>query len=126
MKRWIALGLMAGFFGAALAWADMVETKKDGILNGTILSESDQEIQFKDSTGKTRVFKKKDVLFMDKEDASKKAKLFFQKALEILKNVPKNIKKMTDQWTKKFIGAASKPLDRSAANARSDELNFRR
>ena len=126
MKRWIALGLTAGFFGAALAWADMVETKKDGILNGKILSESDQEIQFKGSSGQTRVFKKKDVLFMEKQDDSKTMKQFFQKALEILKNAPQKIKKMTDQWTKKFIGAVSKPLDRSAANAKSDELNFRR
>ena len=52
MRRWIALGLM-GFFCATAAWADMIETKKDGILNGKILSENAEEVRFKNAKGRT-------------------------------------------------------------------------
>ena len=121
MKRWIALGLVGGSF-CATAWADMIETKKDGILNGKILSENSQEVRFKNEKGQMLVFKKKDILFEDKEDPAKKMKLMALQAWEWVKDLPKLVRKTSDQLTEKFIGKMSAPLDRSAANAKSEQL----
>ena len=130
MKRWIALGLVMGFFGAASASADIIETKKDGMLNGKILSENGEEVQFKNAKGQTLVFKKKDILFEDRESAAggksdnvQKGKQLARKAWGWLKNVPSAVRNWSDQLTEKLIGKVSAPLDRSAANAKSDALN---
>ena len=122
MKRWMALGLLSGFFCATVSWADMIETRKEGILNGKIMSENDREVHFKNAKGQTMVFKRSDVLFEDKEDISKKTKQAAQKFWEWLKNLPKAMRKGSDQWTDKFIGTVGAPLDRSGANAKSDQL----
>ena len=123
MRRWVALGLLSGFFCTASAQADMIETKKDGILNGKILSENGQEVRFQNAKGKTLIFKKTDILFEDKEDIAKKSKQMAQKVWDWLKNLPKMIRKRSDQLTEKFIGTVGAPLDRSGANAKADQLN---
>ncbi len=125
MNRSTALWFLCGFFCMTIAHADMIETKRDGVINGKILSENNQELKFKDAKGQMRVFKKQDVIFQEKEkDAGPKAmNQTVEKAKEWLKNAPKNVKKTTDQLTEKFIGKMSKPLNRSAANAKSDALN---
>ncbi len=123
MKRRALIGFMIGFFCVTLAKADMLETRKEGILNGKILSENDHEVHFKDAKGRTLVIKKKDVLFVDKENSSKAIRQTTQKVLEFLKHVPGNIKKYTDQLTEKFIKKVSSPLNRSGANAKMEALS---
>lgn len=122
MKRWAMLGFVGVFFCVTVAWADIIETKKDGILNGTILSENEKEVQFKDAKGQTRIFNKTDVLFQEKEAPPQPVAKTAEKAWEWVKQGPKNVKRMSDQLTDKFIGSVSQPLDRSAVNAKSDEL----
>ena len=122
MRRWILFGLAGAFFLTGAARADMIETKNDGILSGKVVSDHGNELSFKDAKGRTRVFKKTDVLYLEKEDSSKKIKQWARQAWDWLKNLPKFARKSSDQLTKKFVGKMSKPLDRSSADAKSAAL----
>lgn len=122
MTRGWVFGLMSVFVFIGVARADMIETKNDGVLNGKVLSDNGQELSFKDAKGRTRVFKKNDVLYIEKEDSSKKIKQWARQAWGWLKNLPKTARKTSDQLTKKFVGKMSQPLNRSSANAKSAAL----
>ncbi len=119
MKRWVMLWLVGGVFFSTLARADMIETKKEGIMSGKVLSENEKEVQFRDTKGQTRIFKKKELLFMEKQDPSKTMKRNMQKALTALKDAAKNLKKNSKVFTQKLIGSVSRPLDRSKADEKS-------
>jgi len=124
--------LTAGFLflSACSAWADMIEVKGKGIMNGKVLSEDQNEVKFKDSTGTVHAFSKADILYSDissgpVEDGTPVAQRIRLASLEFLrwiKNLPKEYKKITERTTGKLVGKMSKPIDRKAANAKSDSL----
>ena len=129
MKRRIVLSLFSLFLFQPVVRADMIEVKNEGILNGKVLSNDDKQVRFKDSRGKEHQYAKEDVLYLDTDVNVNVDMSFFEKvqkkAAEILKavrTVPKAVKKTTDGMTEKFIGEVGKPLDRSAANAKSAAL----
>ena len=131
MKRSAVLFLI-GLMGVQTAVrADMIETKKEGILNGRILSKDDKQVRFRDAKGKEHQYAKADVLYMDVDAGSaavadkpltEQMKIKAAKLLEAAKKAPAAIKKGTDDLTEKFIGQVGQPLDRSAANAKSEAL----
>ena len=100
----------------------MIETRKGEVLNGKILSDDGQTLQFKTAKGQTLTFKKKEIVFQEKEDPSKKIKEYTRKTWEWIKNLPITVRKTSDQLTEKFIGTVGAPLDRSGANAKSAQL----
>ena len=131
MKRCIILGLFGLILFQRPVLADMIETKDQGILNGKVLSQNDQEIRFKDAKGKEHRFVKTDVLYLDTGSVSapaedtpfaEKVKTKAAQLWAVAQKAPEALKKSTDKLTDKFIGEAGKPLDRSAANAKSDAL----
>ena len=131
MKRRIALGLFGIFFFQLAALADMIEVKELGILNGKVLSKNEKEVRFRDAKGKEHHFAKSDVLYLDTNAGStpasdsplaEKVKTKAADLWKAAKKAPEAIKRGTDDLTQKFIGEAGKPLDRSAANAKSDAL----
>lgn len=120
MKRAKALAF-AALFMATAAQADMVEVKGKGILNGEVLSQDDKQMQFKDAKGKTHVFAKKDVLFveLDKNDTGSSTSVSTWKnkasrALASAKSGAKKVGRSVSQTTKKVTGAISQPLDDGA------------
>ena len=106
--------------------ADMIETKKEGIMNGKVVSESVSEVNFKDAGGNTHLVQKKDVLYMEKEEEKTTVQKIKDKAADVLtkaKEVREAIMGRSEYLTKKYIGAAGAPLDRSKANAKADKLS---
>lgn len=124
--------LTAGFLflNACAAWADMIEVKGKGAMNGKILSEDQEEVKFKDAAGDVHVFPKADVLYSDAsfgpiESDAPVAQKVRSAALEFLrwvKNLPKEYERVTKRTTGKLVGKMSKPINRSAVNAKSDSL----
>ena len=130
MRRVTALAAGA-VLAAVTAHADMIELKSKGFLNGEVVSQDDREVHFKDASGKTGVYPKAEIVYMqiDKSDTGKKSdvllkrlKVKIEQALEAVKKMPQALKHFTDAKTHKFLDAAGKPLDRSAVNAKSDAL----
>lgn len=120
---------LAGILVAGPVHADMIELKDEGILNGTVLSRNEQETKFKDGKGKVRVIANKNILFMEREDPRQKKaaekRKWKEKADAFMQGVqkgPAGIKQASDSLTQKLVGEASKPLDRSAANAKSAQF----
>ena len=66
---WLLLGAVLLYTDAR---ADMLEVKNKGFLNGTIVSETDTQIKLKDADGNVQTFSKKDVTYIQKEDAAPK------------------------------------------------------
>ncbi len=119
MRTMLLMGLL-GF--TASAQADFIETKKDGFLNGQIVSDDGKQVKFKDAKGRMHTYAKKDVLFQEKEDPSKKTKQMARDAGDWLKKLPENAQKTSAEFSEKALGGISQPLDRSAANAKADQL----
>ena len=126
MKRGVGIYFLLLAFWQAVACADMIEVKKDGIMNGKVVSENKEELQFKDAKGNTRTYKKEDVLYLEKEEEKPLAEKIKQQATQALreaKKVPEKIKETSDGLTKQLAGGLSAPLDRGAADAKSDALS---
>ena len=120
MRRHLFLVLLLFFLAAPpRSWADIVEVRGEGYVNGDILSDDGKEMKFKDNHGKVRTIPKADVLYAEKEDHAAKARSRFW---DDVKRVPGAVKKKTDGWTAKFIGVVGAPIDRSAADAKSKML----
>ena len=127
MKRSLSLCLLGLFFFQPVVRADMIEIKKEGVFNGKILSQDDKQVRFKDAGGRERLFSREDVLFMEVDaDAGKPlVEKVKKKAAELwraAKKAPEAVRKGADDLTEKFIGVVGQPLDRSAANAKADQL----
>lgn len=105
------------------AMADMIEVRNKGFMNGTILSDDGKELKFKDAKGKEHLYKRTDVLFLEKEDPGKAMKQNTTKVLDAIKQAPAAVKKQSQKLTEQFIAPMSQPLDRSAADAKSAALN---
>jgi hypothetical protein len=54
------------------ARADFLEVKNKGIMNGTIISETDKEVKLKDADGNIQTFARSDVLYVEKEEQQPK------------------------------------------------------
>ena len=125
MKRTTAVYFLLALFLQVPGWADEIEVRGKGIMNGVILSNDDQEVRFKDSSGATVTYKKKDVLFLVKDDREKLKKAVLRwiaQAIDTVKRLPHKLKKGSANLTDQFIVPLSKPLDRSAADRKADEL----
>ena len=112
------------------ASADMIETKKAGIMNGKLLSQNKETMQFKDASGRLHIFRKEEVLFLEKSaeesSAQTPAKDLPPKTAVILhelKKLPEKIKKTGEDLSKKWAGLSA-PLDRHAADAKADSLSL--
>lgn len=120
--------ILAGLCVTLILWdghamADMIEVKNKGFMNGTILSDDGKELKFKDGKGKEHIYKRSDVLFLEKDDPGKVMKQNTSKVLDAIKQAPDAMKKGSQKLTEKFIAPLSQPLDRSAADAKSAALN---
>ena len=122
MNRSIGVCLLLLVFYQAAAYADIIESKTDGIMNGSIVSENDKEVKFRDAKGKEHVYPKADVLYVEKEDMGKIMQHKTNRILEYLKNLPAKLRSGSDKATQAVVRPMSKPLDRSMANAKSDML----
>ena len=76
--------LVCGMTFVGLCHADVIKVRDKGFIDGQIVSESDNEIQFKDDQGQMRTFLRKDILNILRVDETKK-KNFLD---PYLKNVP--------------------------------------
>ena len=117
-------------------WADMIEIKGKGVMNGKIISQDDSEVRFEDTTKNLFVVPKSDVLFLE---AQKDAPVVAQKK-GLMSGPAGGWKPNFADWRKKaghyfdtakrFVIEKTKgisdfitaPLDRSAANSRSGAL----
>lgn len=130
MKR-VGVLVVVGWMAWATAWADIVEVRGKGLMTGSILSQDDKEMTFKDNEGRVTRFAKSDVLFFDRETAAAekpagaktdygaKIRRFFEDA----RYWPAALRDWTDGVTKKFRDFAGKPLDRGSADAKGEALS---
>ena len=125
MKKNIFISLFFIVAFPRLGFADIVEVKGEGIMDGKVISEDEKEIQFKDSYGKTRTINKKNVVFMEKEkeDKFKSLKKMVADVSGSIQKTSSNLKKESDQATDKFMKVVTQPLDRSAADQKAAALN---
>ena len=135
MNRMIPIAVF--LLAAALpASADVLEVKGRGVINGKTLSRDAEGITFEDADGRTARYAASDILFFEKEapastvtEVAKKKSFNFSAILADAKRFFANspawlheIHSATDKWTKKFRDVAGKPLDRSAADKKGEEL----
>ena len=76
---------LALFFICVNASADMVEIKGEGFYNGTIESEDQDQVTFKDASGKVRAVAKKDITFLERQTEAPPEKKALLKAGQVLK-----------------------------------------
>ena len=132
MKRYTVIYLLLAICIPRTAYADILEVKGEGFVNGKIVSENDREVTFKNSAGQVRVLKRSDILFVEKEDENIFKKDFkfdstniqrlYYKTLRMFEQLWEKLRRFTDKLTKQLIQTASKPLDRSRVNARVASL----
>ncbi len=131
MKKSVTLLAAMGLF-SSYAYADMIEVKNKGILNGTVISQDSNQMIFKDATGVTHTFPKIDILYSDvtaggngagKSTVAQKISAFGRKAWEKMTDLFAAYKRTTARVTNKAVGGLSKPLDRSRVNERSSALS---
>ena len=132
MKKRFFICLFFVLCAPRMAAADILEVKGEGFVNGKIVSENDQELTFKNTAGQVRVLQRSDILFIEKEDKGVFKKDFwadaaglqglYYKTIYTLRDIWARLRRITNQLTERWIGAASKPLDRSRANARAAAL----
>ena len=102
------------------ARADIIEIRGEGYVNGDILSDDAKEVKFKDNHGNVRRIPKTDVLYLQKEERTVAVKSDLWKKV---KDSATDVKNTADAWTKKITGPLTAPLDRSAADKKSQMLN---
>ncbi len=134
MRSGIALAIGAVFFGLSLsARADMIETKGRGVINGKIISQDDKEVRFEDSAKNLFIVPKKDVLFLEAQtDRLATAQTNNKKGrdwgLEIehwkykAERLFYDVKSFVSEKTLSIRKYIEKPLDRNAADSRSEAL----
>ena len=72
MKRFCA-ALAAGslFFASGNLWADILEIRGRGYVNGRVLSDDGKKITFKNNNGRVEVLPKSEVTYFEKETSRK-------------------------------------------------------
>ena len=130
MRRLALVFLLGAAFCCRTAYADMIEVKAQGFLNGKVTSKNDKEIHFTDAKGKAHIFPKQDVLYMELESNSGGVKEISngfkektEQAMKAGKKAFKELKEKSAAATEKLTGEISKPLDRSQADSRAGMLN---
>jgi len=136
MKKKSGLLLVAAVFGLQVSsFADMIEIKGRGILNGKILAQDEKEVRFEDSAKNLFVVPRADVLFLEVQadapvDAfSSKASGFGKGGGQMLGSLGDKAmsfyhtaKHFVVRQFRKVRDYANKPLDRSSADSRSKAL----
>ena len=117
----VFFGVIIFGFCVTVARADIVEIRGEGYVNGEIQSDDGKLMKFKDNHGKVRSIPRGNVLYAEKEQ-KKVLKMNGGKYWENLKKSSEAVKQKTNEWTGKFIGTAGAPLDRSAADQKSRQL----
>ena len=121
MKRIFAGFWLGFFFLSGNAWAEVLELRGRGYVNGKVLSDDGQTIQFKNPQGKVEVISKKDILYQErdfhtiKSKRSQETKPFSIEGAvadtkEAVQNFSKGVKEKYPEMTKK-IADMGKPLD---------------
>lgn len=80
MKPVLMLSMVLGVLVPSAAYADMIEIKGKGFLNGTIVSQDADHVVFKDSKGGTHDVRMKDVTFLERQTEKPKAAKLADKA----------------------------------------------
>lgn len=70
--------------------ADILETKKDGFMDGELISDDGKEVIFKNSHGETKTFAKSEVTYFEKVDKNKEA---LKRVVQTVQNIPKDLQK---------------------------------
>ena len=137
MKVCFAVLLVLALFGFCLpAEADMIEIKNRGVLNGKILSSDDKEVRFEDTAKNLFVVPKADVLFLEAQKdapvtAEKGASSAFAKTdwkraagewRDKIESAYHKTKRFLSKKTEGIRNVIMKPLDRSAADSKSEAL----
>jgi hypothetical protein len=127
MRIFVIAALMILVLGVP-ARADMIEANGE-ILNGTVISQDEKEVRFRDSKGTEHVFARSVIGYLEfektptkSEAVLNKAKLKAQDAIESIKKAPKAVTEKGKVVGKKAKSLA-KPVDRSSADKKSKELS---
>lgn len=115
------------------AYADMVEVKGKGVLNGKVVSQDARELHFLDARGQMQVFPAADVQFVDIQadrPARKEKPALFKglgdKMARTWRRFAKQMgrwKRSTEKATQGAMSGLSQPLDRSRADAKAESLS---
>ena len=127
MRRFYAV-LAAGLWLLASEnlWADILEIRGRGYVNGQILSDDGKKIEFKNNYGQVEVLQKSEVMFYEKESprtAAPAGRLsgYFEEAKGALRRSIKDLMEQYPEWVQKIkdlgkqVGhsAASRPANKS-------------
>ena len=118
--------------GSTVSYADMIEIRNRGFLNGKILSQDPNEVKFEDSKKNVITVPKSDVLFLEvQKDApvverpkprpapwSKKIQRWKDRAGRFYHDARRAIQRRTER----VVNFIQTPLDRSGVDAKTDEF----